>query len=199
MDDPEVARLLQQAADRIRGYASFFQWTDRDIAETGVVESLMESMEMRSAAILSALKSRGTDDPPDCEAVTAGGGRVGIEVTELVDEAAIEAYIAGDHFAYANWDADKVLTRLKEIVRGKDAPATLKGAPYDQYWLVIHCDETALRFEDVSQWISRMQELPTNLIDRAFLLISYRPEHQCYPYVELSIRRAGYTVSATRA
>jgi hypothetical protein len=190
--DSENARLIRMAMRVPRCYAPFFQYRsgDKETMEIGVVESLMESMVMRSAETLTALKSRGRDDPPDCEAVTSSGSRVGIEVIELVDEAAIKADIAGARFAYAIWGEDKLLKRVEDIVHGKDVPADkIKGGPYDGYWLVIHCDETAVAFEETRVWIDRMTELRTNLVSRAILIFGYRPEHGCCPYMDLPTRQ----------
>jgi hypothetical protein len=192
-DDSEIARRLRMATAATRRYASFFQWRsgDQETEEIGVVESLMESMAMCSAETLIALKSRGTgNDPPDCEAVTPDGRRVGIEVTELVDEAAIKEGIKRQrYFAYPYWDADKLREWIKGIVHCKDVLAKVKGGSYAEYWLVIHSDETALGFEETREWIGRMPELRTNLVSRAILMLSYRPEHRCCPYVDLPIRQ----------
>jgi hypothetical protein len=190
MNDSEFARLIRMEMERTRRrYASFFQCSDQNIEDTGAVESLMESMAMCSVQPLTALRSRGWNDPPDCEAITTSGMRVGIEVTEMVDQASIEAdIVSGAHVDYAYWDADKLRSQIENRVRKKDTPAEVKGGPYDEYWLVIHCDEPAVRFEDARDWISGMPELRTILISRAFLLIGYSWAYQRCPYVELAIR-----------
>jgi len=73
-DEEEIAKAIaqmQEACDRARGYADFFDYPpDRDIAEVGAVESFAESLASDSAEFFTDLQGRGGNDPPDCEALT---------------------------------------------------------------------------------------------------------------------------------
>jgi hypothetical protein len=73
--------------------------TDRDVEELGVVQTLFESLPHRGQSFFQDYGSRGKgNDPPDCEARSFTGGRIGIEVTELVDRNSLKAAKAGDRF-----------------------------------------------------------------------------------------------------
>jgi hypothetical protein len=94
MSDKEdkIFEIVRKATERPRGHADHFQWPiDRLRAELGVVQDLSASLDAIGAAFFFDLKGRAQhDDPPDCEAVDKDGQRIAIEVTELVDENAIE-------------------------------------------------------------------------------------------------------------
>lgn len=96
-DEKEIIAEIRAAHAKARGYADFFGWaTDRDLEEWGVVSSLGESLQADNALFFSNLVRRGRPkDPPDCEARTESGERLAIEVTELVDGQAIQAFKEG--------------------------------------------------------------------------------------------------------
>jgi hypothetical protein len=112
---------------------------------------------------------------------------VGIEVTELVDPAAIVAYKNGNTGHLAEWSEHKLIKAIVERLDVKDA-STLKGGPYDLYMLVIHTDEPRLSFDYTHPILSKYPFKFYNLINRAFLLMSYDHKHQCCPYIELNIK-----------
>ena len=75
--------------------------------EWGVLQCLKESLESQGRPLLAdSQDSRPSDDPPDFEALDAEGGRVAVEVTELVSEDAIHAHKAGAVYDFAVWDQD---------------------------------------------------------------------------------------------
>src|SRR5690349_15183171 len=95
--DPEVLKAMRAARVQARGYADFFGWPQsRDVEEYGVVSALAESRQASGALFFTRLLARGRgNDPPDCEAEDEVGNRIAIEVTELVDAKAINAYKQG--------------------------------------------------------------------------------------------------------
>jgi hypothetical protein len=181
---------LGQARQKKRGYSDFFAWpVDRQLEEWAIVDSLKESLEKANAGFFNSLVARGRgNDPPDCEANLFEGGKLGIEVTELVDPIAILAYKNGDTSQQAEWSEAKLIKSITHRLRAKDISTNLKGGPYDQYILVIHTDEPLLSFDYTYPLLSNMQFQYYSLIDRAFLLMSYDEKHQCCPFIELNIK-----------
>jgi hypothetical protein len=188
-DDNNASQDLDQTKQKKRGYSDFFGWPlDRQIEEWAIVDSLKESLEKANAGFFNSLIARGRgNDPPDCEAILIEGGKVGIEVTELVDPAAIVAYKNGNTGHLAEWSEHKLIKAIEERLDVKDA-STLKGGPYDLYMLVIHTDEPRLSFDYTHPILSKYPFKFYNLINRAFLLMSYDHKHQCCPYIELNIK-----------
>jgi hypothetical protein len=191
-DDINALQSLEQAKQKKRGYSDFFAWPeDRQLEEWAIVDSLKESLEKANAGFFNSLVARGRDnDPPDCEAVLFGGGKLGIEVTELVDPHAIMAYKSGNTNHLAEWSESKLIQSITERLAVKDASKNIKGGPYDLYMLVIHTDEPVLSYDYTYPLLSGYAFKFYSLIDRAFLLMSYDPKYQCCPYIELNIKEA---------
>jgi hypothetical protein len=183
-------RPLDQARQKKRGYSDFFAWpVDRQLEEWAIVDSLKESLEKANAGFFNSLVARGRgNDPPDCEANLFEGGKLGIEVTELVDPAAILAYKNGYTNQHAEWGEDKLIKSIAHRLKTKDNSTNIKGGPYDQYILVIHTDEPLLSFDYTHPLLSSARFQYYSLIDRAFLLMSYDEKHQCCPFIELNIK-----------
>jgi len=190
-DRAYIGRLIREAAARDRGYASFFDWPERDQKEVGVTLSLFESLLAKERLHYSNLRARGQGkDPPDCEATAPNGRSIGIEVTELVDSQGIKNAKAGRPYDWATWDKAKLESYLLSRITAKDASPGLKGGPYDRYWVVIHCDEPELNHERAQVLLDGWTGTATTLVDEAFLLFSYDPHHDLCPYIRLPIKRA---------
>ena len=186
-----ILHLLRESNRRDRGYASFFEWPDKEQKEVGIALDLFESLSAKEGLECRKLAPRGSgNDPPDCEALDPEGRRLGIEVTELVDGSAIGRRKAGEAFHTASWDRDKFLRFVDERFTAKDIPSGVQGGPYDQYWLLIHCDEPELPFERIGQFLDGIPARSTRLIDQAFLLLSYSRGHNGYPYFRIGVERA---------
>ncbi|NUU69500.1 hypothetical protein HTZ98_01505 [Ralstonia solanacearum] len=190
-DEKEIAAIMRAALAKRRGYADFFGWaTDRDLEEWGVLTALSESLEGNGESFFSDLKRRGRgNDPPDLEAKDADGKRIAIEVTELVDGRAIQAYKNGGVYEWADWSKDGFVSALAERIaeKGKRYPK-LKGGPYDGgYVIVIYTDEPMLPIGTVKEFLDGHAFPRPDGVTRAILLVSYDPATKSYPYVDLSL------------
>jgi hypothetical protein len=185
----EILHLMRAARNKARGYADFFGWgTDRDIEEWGVVTSLAESLESEGKSIFVSLKRRGRpNDPPDCEARDSVGNRIAIEVTELVDGKAIQAYKAGAVYDWADWDKIKFLNSLESRLSQKDSRfPELKEPPYaGGYFIVIFTDEPMLDRATVKSYLEGHRFRKPDYLTKAFLLVSYDPSVKKCPHYEL--------------
>jgi hypothetical protein len=188
-DEAEIVALMRAARAKARGYADFFGWSiDRDQEELGMAIALAKSLYADGALFFSKLRARGRgNDPPDCEAVVLAGDSVAIEVTELVNPAAIRAYKAGARYDWADWDKEKFLTATSRALAAKDTRFPhLKGGPYHGgYVVLIHTDEPLLNFDTVRGFLSGHQFAKPAYVSRAFLLLSYDPAREKCPYTEL--------------
>jgi len=118
-DDPELIEALKQAQRSQRGYADFDSWPDKSVKELGLGRDFNEALAATFGLTLSGIHvSPPNCDPPDLLAF----GQIGIEVTELVDQALVQQAVlerrAGNIPAkYRDWTADQLLARLRQIVR----------------------------------------------------------------------------------
>jgi len=186
MPDDEVLDELRREASSKQRHATFFSWHDRSaegkaIAELGVLQSLLESMEAVGCSEFQT--ARQSNGPwPDCEAETLDGQIVGFEVTELVDEKAR----AGKREA-APWDPERIIDLLNKRLAIKDARGT-GGSGFRQLITLIHTDEFYLSFQDTVELLSKQEfRLPHGNTTRAFLLFSYMPAYGRCPFVELRL------------
>ena len=191
-EEKEILHLMREARNKARGYADFFGWgSDRDIEEWGVVTSLAESLESDGKNIFSSLKRRGRpNDPPDCEARDNDDNRIAIEVTELVDGKAIQAYKAGAVYEWADWDKNKFITSLELLLSRKDSRfPELKEPPYDGgYFVVIFTDEPMLDRSTVESYLQGHNFKKPEYLTKAFLLMSYDPGVEKCPHYELQFK-----------
>jgi hypothetical protein len=190
-DQIEIANAMRLAQEKARGYADFFGWgPNRDLEELGALTSLFESMEKDAALPYSSLRMRGRgSDPPDCEAKDLEGRRVAIEVTELVDGKAIEAFKAGKTYEVAEWDKEKFLKRLQELLVKKDEKfPNLKDPPYEGgYAVVVFTDEPLLSAKNLEAYLEGHQFKGLEHITEAVLLVSYDPSVSRCPYFRLRV------------
>jgi len=189
-DEKEIFTQIRAARAKARGYADFFGWaTDRDLEEWGVVSSLGESLQADNTSFFSNLKRRGRpNDPPDCEAQTQSGERLAIEVTELVDGKAIQAFKEGRVYDWADWTKEKFHSVLTERISKKnDCFTKLKEPPYaGGFIVVVHTDEPELSRSVVEAFLTNHRLEKPNHIDRTFLVLSYDPAIGRCPYFELN-------------
>lgn len=181
VDWAAVLRVMREAAERSRGYASYWEWTpDRSQAEVGVVQvlaSFLSHIEGVSCATVRPLP----DDPPDVLLELTNGRRLGVEVTELVspEAAALHRHRKrtgkGDPFAWADWPPEAVATALVKAVEIKDAKLARRRADFDEVLLAIATDEPMITL-GVAEQALRQCAPAVKAIGRAFLLLSYHPE-----------------------
>lgn len=184
----ELSEFFATCLEEAREHAPYFALSSaKQENEADVARVLREELVRRGAESYHSIQPRqpGTD-PPDCEATGDNEKRVGIEVTELVDESAIKAAIRGDGSPQNSVAPLTVVKRISEIIRKKDR-ADVRGETYDLYILVIYSDDPCfLDFETLAA-IREAKFGRTSLVDRAYFLASYDPWKRCCPYVELAL------------
>lgn len=190
-DDDEIdwGHLSDTFVKNHRPHAGHFSWeTDRALEECGVLQEFQKSLRQQERLFFWEPFHRGEqNDPPDCEAKGTDGGRVGIEITELVDSKSCAAARDACSYSPKEWE-DSFVPTVQQIVSKKDSARAVKDLPYDDYVLLMFSDEPSLVLSVVEQKIYDHVFEPTALITRAFLLISYDPWMKSYPCYELRIK-----------
>jgi hypothetical protein len=186
----KTEKTLKTATPRRRSYSDFFAWPEnRQLEEWAIVDALKESLEKANAGFFHSVIARGQgNDPPDCEAILHDGGKVGIEVTELVDTAMLMAHMNGDTGKTAQWNREKLIDALIRRLDAKNAANHIKGGPYELYILVIHTGEPELSYDYVSSILSGHVFHGYSLIQQAFLLMSYEEKYKSCPFFELRLK-----------
>lgn len=177
-DDAEILRELQAGIAKRRGYADGRSWPlDRAREERGIVGDFVAASVGEPGAPFSSLRSRPPgEDPPDCEVVDSQGNQIGIEVTELVDSAAIRDRQRNEQSASAEWSASRLIAALEGRIAAKDVSDKVRGGPYHEYFVVIHTAEPHLYFEDAREWLTDHLFATPELLSRAYLLFDYEPQ-----------------------
>lgn len=175
-DDAEILRLMREAIENSRDYASYWEWKlDKRQAE------------LHAAQVLSRFLFPGRDysvsnvinDPPDALA-QIGSSRFGIEVTEIVDRKAVERAANRKkrglpiEYDWADWNADRLLKSLSDGIAAKDQKLSKASHDYDELLLAFVTDETMIHPELVGSVVGSVHANP-KFIDKAFVILSYHP------------------------
>jgi hypothetical protein len=184
------AEFAEEVKRNHRPHAGHFSWeTNRAVTEFGVFQEFQNSLAEQKKLFFREPMHRGDgNDPPDCEAIGNGGKRVGIEITELVDAKSAAAARAGKHYDWKDWK-DALIPELQKILLKKDAPSDLKEAPYQEYVVLIFSDEPWMEYDYVERQLAIHHFRATEVITRAFLLLSYSPFTKGYPCFELQLSK----------
>jgi hypothetical protein len=177
---------------RKRRHAGFFHWPERREGERGIVRLFSEATRSAGEPGLTEIEST-TIDPPDCVAIGSSRERVGIEVTELVDQR-----LAGQRPMKTRpkfWEVPEVVALVSKIIRRKDLKcAQVTG--FARLILLIHTDEMFLRGYAGDEIIEGLKaatfEAPSHFAEVVFM-VSYDARVRTYPWVRLALsqRAAG--------
>jgi hypothetical protein len=181
-DHSEVVRLMREARDKSRGYSEYWEWKlDKRQAELHAAHVianylLLNSHQEEGKVSLNIVER----DPPDALMIMADGRRIGIEITELVDEKAIKRAHRSKRerlsldFDCAHWDSDRTRQFLVAQITAKDNKLAAVAAAYDELLLVVVTDETMIDEPTAAAAVSNIS-VSTCFLDRAFLVLSYHP------------------------
>ena len=195
-DSSEPAAIIGEAKkEEGRGYADYWHYSDGPIAEVGVANILADHLthtEGRSWKSLESLK----DDPPDVLLVSTSLHRVGVEVTELVDQKTLERHLGASGLKdWAVWTSDTVAHRIVQLIEQKDRKLAARTGQFDEVFVAVFTDEPMITVELAQQALLNVSVSVAN-IQRAFLILSYHPEFnknqfpQGIPVFSVQLRRA---------
>jgi hypothetical protein len=87
---------------------------------------------------------------------------------------------------YRDWTDAEVIQELQKIIEEKDSKVYV-GGPYEKLILVIPTDELILTHNQLKSILDAHKFDQTRQIDEAYLLFSYDPGTQSYPYIQLKL------------
>jgi hypothetical protein len=202
-DDPdwnEIMSLIREASAKSRGYAEYWEWRiDRPLTEQHAAHVLANFL-TRKGELTRGTVALFRPDPPDVLLTREDGSRIGIEVTELVD-----GKMAAHHrhlktqglpisYGWAPWTPASIAAELSRIVAVKDSKLKKATGNFSKLLLAIVTDEPAID-EVVGRQGVILSGAIAELIDRAFLILSYDPQadegrfpNRC-PVLEIPLHR----------
>lgn len=176
----EIGRIIKNDRKKSRGYATFFESpNDKPIGEVLVTYCLFRHLsKTEQLPLIVPIASQ--SDPPDVWAEMPDGSKVGVEVTELVDSAAIERSRARRKDKtqpplIGEWTPESVRDKLLQIINAKVCKCKNAKIGFEQLWLIIYTDEELIDYH-VAKWV--VEKIPTLSVenfDRIFFLLSYHP------------------------
>jgi hypothetical protein len=166
-----------------RKYASFYNWDNKNEKEIGICSSFIRVIFNEDDIESLDLVSK---DPPDCLLILKGQ-KIGIELTELVDQKEIEKNIkCKGQFVPCFWGKTEVENELNRIITSKEKKAKDKmHHQYDDYILLIHSDEPKIDRNKIPEIIAEYDPPITSIIKHIYLMLSYEPELKKEPIYKL--------------
>jgi hypothetical protein len=183
MNTNNIADELDAVTRNLRKYAAFFEWPDKGIKEWDVVEELLRSMHARGDCRYTQVEPV-DDNWPDCVIRDSAGVQVGVEVTEFVDQNAVEMCERGMN-VYREWSDQEIRQKVEQILASKDGKSH-HGNLYSKLILVVHTDEVELRSFRLFPILDASPFPRPRNIDEAYLICSYEPGLG-YPYIRLNL------------
>jgi hypothetical protein len=146
-----MREAMMYAALHTRGYADIFDWVEPDrerakrVKEEGIVDDFLEAR-YRDASPFLRIES--CEPPlPDCKGIRRAGGKVGFEVTELVDRRMIKWHKNPLNVRrQKDYSANDIFSGIVERLAAKNqrfqaAKAALQQAGFEKVIVIIHCDK----------------------------------------------------------
>ncbi|HZM44661.1 MAG TPA: hypothetical protein VFC14_07500 [Burkholderiales bacterium] len=183
----EIIESLRRNDGLRRKHASFWNFHKKSSKELGLFSERFHKFESdyRSNIIGWALCEK---DPPDVFANLADGRKIGIEITELVNEAAIDAQIRKpDEYSEElfQFGFDEASEEIRRIVREKEEKLFPAMSDYDELALLIHTDEFLLKSDQFAPGVAAYILDNSRVFESVYLLFSYEPDKQQCPLVKL--------------
>lgn len=172
--------------NRLRPYARFWEWPNKQLKEIHIVKDLLYSMNIQGFNEYHSPEfGPSKNDPPDCVAKNKFMEIIGIEVCELVSEVAIKENIKGNN-VYFDWTDKDILDKIKYILCEKDNKKYV-GGPYRKIVVLIHTDEPIVNIDVCKKLLSSERFGGFRNISEAYIILSYDPNYKCCPYIKLNV------------
>ena len=180
MSDPEdeILRAMRKAIEKSRGYASYWEW------KLDKREPELEAARAVGRFLFRDIKCEPVSfskDPPDVVLII-GSRKIGIEVTEIVDQAAVERAAKRKRlglpieYDWGEWDRSRLeqaITFSLEEKGRKLANATSLDL-FDEVFLALVTDETMIT-EQLVQSVLETTQFEASIVSRGFVIMSYHP------------------------
>jgi hypothetical protein len=176
----------------MRQYAQFFEaadgrsktWKEKFVANSFLASPVGRALGWHSPTAAGS-------DPPDVICLGKSNEPIALEVTEFVDQHAIEsaqceAKNRKNPIADRAWNDGTIRSEVARILDDKDRKR-YSGGPFADVCVCIFTDERLLLANQRSQAVHAVAFGPFTQITRAFVLLSYDPSIGGYPVIELRI------------
>ena len=179
MDAEAASRMMvyvKKMKEMSRNHAGFFEWPDKSIKEIVIAQDLFSKLEEYSDDYLVNVMPG--EDPPDVKVITSKGKTIGIEVTELVNQKAIEYQIKNDpryHEEVVSWSKSSFNKKLSDIVSKKNRLCKNKGGNYDELSLLIFTDEPKLDSDTIESYLEGADLGSPKNFKNVYILTGYEP------------------------
>ena len=185
----EVLEKVCEAFRKRKGYASFWDYPDKQVKERGVAKDLIESIELEegNSQITHLVSNPNRYGAVDVFGADIFGKMIAYEVTELVSEEAIRLNRHGLK-VHRKWDEADLVANLEGRLAAKDYQ--LSTVAYEKQVVVIFTDEPFLQRHRCVPILGGHAFGPFANIHEAYLLFSPEPGREGYPYIRLRLTRA---------
>ena len=178
MDLEFLRTELQKLNELKRNHADYFEWHDKAVKELNIGLAFFRKLEELGSQTLRNIDN--AEDPPDVKVTVEGGDIIGVEITELVDQKAIELEIKKDSnycFHVVGWDEKNTLEAIQRIITEKDSKCRAVPEYYETVSLLIFTDEPKLPIDTLDRYLKSYQPIELKNIDNVYILTGYDPKH----------------------
>ena len=173
-----------------RQHASSYNWHDKQQKEKGIVQTFLEHRGETHSFIDFEMTAEGKD-PPDAWVFESEGERTALEITELVNQSAIDAQIHGQQRYSAEqekWsDPEYFQENVNKCVTEKDKKCEKLFADGRAVQLLLHSDEMYVE-AFYSEHLDSGFKLTGTRFQTVWLLLSYDSFKKTKPLVRLTER-----------
>ncbi|OAN16362.1 hypothetical protein A3K86_10845 [Photobacterium jeanii] len=164
----------------VRRHADFFETPDKTTKELFVTQSLFQMLEAETKEYLVSMSL--AQDPPDVAVSINTGKKIGVEVTELVNEKAIGLDIKRKRIQYIkeiiSWNYETFTLKLQNIISTKAKKCEQLPAGYDELVLLIFTDEPRLDATTIEEYIKDTMFSDIEAFQSVYILTSHDPKRQ---------------------
>ena len=186
VDEEKFKRYLENLPKSKRRHASFFDYPDKQVKELGIMNEFVVQLEnMGNAKIIDWEPG---EDPPDIKATDLNGNFIGIEITELVNQRAVEKEIQRNpeyYKEYFSWDEEKVRTKILDIVETKNRKLDRLPDRYRSIVLLIHTDEPFLSSDKLIDYLKSVPKPEDLVLSDCYVLVAYEPQKGGYTLIKV--------------
>ena len=181
--------MIKNAIEKIKEiikkgcYIEGLHWPNKEIEGWGVVKSLIESMEVNGEKIYHSPRAY-KPDPPDCIAKDTDKNLVGFEVTALTDSSEAREHVKGNP-VFRDWTPQEVIQEIQKKLDEKERKI-FHGGPYSKKIIILHTHNWVIEQECITA-IQEHSFEPLSQLNEAYLLLSYDPVIERYPYIKLKV------------
>ena len=187
LDFDGVLEKVREAFHKRKGYASFWDFPNKQVKVRGVVMDLVEAMEAKEGAcrIRYLVSNSDRNRAVDVFGTDILGRIIAYEVTELVSQEHIVENRRGRK-CHKKWDDIGLITKLEERLDAKEHQ--LATVAYEKQVVVIFTDEPSLSHHWCVPILSGHSFGPFANICEAYLLFSPEPGREGNSYLKLTLK-----------